>query len=178
VPTVWPQLLVLINTAQDWKARHTGLLLISILGDGCKKELKPYLADLVGMMLPRFEDPHPRVRWSAINAAAQLCMDFGPKPQKLFHKELLPSFLRLLEDVENPKVCSHAAAAITAFSSKLTSDHRDILRPYMDEILKRLYGMLSVRTPMVLEESLTAVAALCSAVGDFFVPVRNVLDFV
>lgn len=79
--------------------------------------------------------------------------------------------MALLQDEQNPKVCSHAAAAITTFCAK--SNNPEVLRPYADEMLKRLYTLLSSRTEMVLVEALTAIAAMGSAIGESFIQVHQ-----
>ena len=79
---------------------------ISMIGEGCKGVIKPHLASVVGLMLPLFTDPHPRVRWAAANTAGQMSTDFGPKLQKQFHADFMPRFVTLLGDNANPKYVS------------------------------------------------------------------------
>ena len=60
-------------------------------------------------------DPHPRVRWAAVNGIGQLCTDLGPKIQEKAHAAILPALLRAMEDSSH-RVQAHAAAAMVNFS--------------------------------------------------------------
>lgn len=100
---------------QDWKRRYVGAMSISMIGEGCGKVLKPHLAQVVGLILPLFSDPHPRVRWAAANTAGQMSSDFGPKFQRQFHADIIPQFVRLLGDNENPKYVNQFQNLLTIF---------------------------------------------------------------
>lgn len=76
---------------------------------------KHYLADLfqvmiknleqvVNMVLNSFQDPHPRVRWAAINAIGQLSTDLGPDLQVQYHSRVLPALAHAMDDFQNPRV--------------------------------------------------------------------------
>lgn len=56
------------------------------------------------MVLNSFHDPHPRVRWAAINAIGQLSTDLGPDLQNQFHQRVLPALAGSMDDFQNPRV--------------------------------------------------------------------------
>jgi len=62
------------------------------------------LEQIVNMVLNSFQDPHPRVRWAAINAIGQLSTDLGPDLQMQYHQMVLPSLAGAMEDFQNPRV--------------------------------------------------------------------------
>lgn len=62
------------------------------------------LEQVVSMVLNSFQDPHPRVRWAAINAIGQLSTDLGPELQTQFHHRLLPALVGAMDDFQNPRV--------------------------------------------------------------------------
>lgn len=167
------KMFTMINTGADWKHRFVGLQLIALIGEGCGKQMKKYLNDLVAALLPRFADPHPRVRWAACNTGGQLAIDFAPAFQDKYHQHILPSVKALLADTQNPKVQSHAAAAITTFCGKYGNDEdetkiEEYLSPFIDDILRHLYDMLSSPNRFAIEEAVTCVAALATvAPGSF-----------
>jgi hypothetical protein len=47
------------------------------------------VTQIVDQLIARFNDPHPRVRWAAINAMGQLETDLGPELQENFHAKVL-----------------------------------------------------------------------------------------
>lgn len=64
------------------------------------KSLEPVLT----MVLSSFQDPHPRVRWAAINAIGQLSTDLGPELQEGYHQLVLPALISAMDDFQNPRV--------------------------------------------------------------------------
>ena len=56
------------------------------------------------MVLNTFQDPHPRVRWAAINAIGQLSTDLGPDLQVQYHQRVLPALAASMDDFQNPRV--------------------------------------------------------------------------
>lgn len=99
------------------------------------------LEQVVTMVLNSFQDPHPRVRWSAINAIGQLSTDLGPDLQVQYHQRVLPALASAMDDFQNPRVQAHAASAVLNFSENCTPD---ILTPYLDGIVSKLLVLLQV----------------------------------
>lgn len=62
------------------------------------------LEQVVTMVLNSFQDPHPRVRWAAINAIGQLSTDLGPDLQVQYHQRVLPALATAMDDFQNPRV--------------------------------------------------------------------------
>lgn len=62
------------------------------------------LEQVVNMVLNSFQDPHPRVRWAAINAIGQLSTDLGPDLQVQYHQRVLPALALAMDDFKNPRV--------------------------------------------------------------------------
>jgi len=62
------------------------------------------LEQVVSMVLNSFQDPHPRVRWAAINAIGQLATDLGPDLQVQYHQVVLPALATAMDDFHNPRV--------------------------------------------------------------------------
>lgn len=62
------------------------------------------LEQVVSMVLKSFHDPHPRVRWAAINAVGQLSTDLGPDLQVRYHQLVLPALASAMDDFQNPRV--------------------------------------------------------------------------
>ena len=62
------------------------------------------LEQVVTMVLSSFQDPHPRVRWAAINAVGQLSTDLGPDLQVQYHQSVLPALASAMDDFQNPRV--------------------------------------------------------------------------
>ena len=61
-------------------------------------------------------DQHAKVRWASCQALGQMCTDLGPKIQAAEHARILPALQRTMEDFREPRVQSHAAAALVNFA--------------------------------------------------------------
>jgi importin-5 len=159
----------------NWRERHAGLMAISACGEGCHKNMQQVLGSIIDTVVPMLGDSHARVRYAACNALGQMSTDFSPKLQKQHHAKILPTLMRVLDDTANPRVQSHAAAALVNFCE---SCPKNILKSYLDQLVSKLEQVMTARfqdlvnlgKKMVLEQVVTTVAALADAVEDAFTP--------
>jgi hypothetical protein len=111
--------------AEEWKRRHAALVTIAQIAEGCAKVMTKNLDQVVGMVLNSFNDPHPRVRWAAINAIGQLSTDLGPELQNQLHHVVLPALASAMDDSDNPRVQasqylhSNSSASLSPFDISL-----------------------------------------------------------
>jgi len=98
------ELLPSFFSSEDWKRRNAALVTIAQIAEGSAKVMIKNLEQVVGMVLNSFQDPHPRVRWAAINAIGQLSTDLGPELQNQLHHVVLPALASAMDDVQNPRV--------------------------------------------------------------------------
>ena len=141
----------------DWRKRHAALVALAQIAEGCVKGMNK---DVAGAVTPCLgaatSDPHPRVRWAAVNGIGQLCTDLGPKIQEKAHAQILPVLLKCMEDSSH-RVQSHAAAAMVNFSEGCPPEH---MQPYLDALMNKLLQMLQGGHRMVQESALTALASV------------------
>jgi importin-5 len=167
VPQLFAVLPNLLGNA-DWRQRHTALMSVSVIGEGCSKVMMPYMAEIIKTIAPYFGDEHPRVRWAACNSFGQLCTDFGPDFQKQFHADMVPNLCALMgNDVQYPRVQSHAAAAMINFCEGADAD---LVGIYLQELLTKMMGLLQSQSAMCQEQAVTAIAAIADCVKDKFAP--------
>jgi hypothetical protein len=87
------QLPVYIKDANDWKRRVAGLMTLSTSAEHCAPAMAPLAGVCIAMILPCFEDPHPRVQYAALAAISQICFDWNPTAQldygDIFHDKVL-----------------------------------------------------------------------------------------
>eukprot|EP00184_Porphyridium_aerugineum_P000216 CAMPEP_0184696160 /NCGR_PEP_ID=MMETSP0313-20130426/3546_1 /TAXON_ID=2792 /ORGANISM="Porphyridium aerugineum, Strain SAG 1380-2" /LENGTH=1101 /DNA_ID=CAMNT_0027154733 /DNA_START=266 /DNA_END=3571 /DNA_ORIENTATION=- len=162
--TIIPQFLA---NEPSWVHRHAGLLAISQIGEGCERQIENQLGSVIQMALQRFVDPHPRVRWAAINCIGQMCTDFGPRIQREFHAQIVPALIHVMDDTANARVQSHAAAAVINFCDEATPE---IIGPYMEQLLGKLHQLFHSNRRITQEQAVTAVAAVADAGGANFAP--------
>ncbi|XP_066397593.1 uncharacterized protein [Miscanthus floridulus] len=165
VLAVAAELLPSFFSSEDWKRRNAALVTIAQIAEGSAKVMIKNLEQVVGMVLNSFQDPHPRVRWAAINAIGQLSTDLGPELQNQLHHVVLPALASAMDDVQNPRVQAHAASAILNFSENCRPD---ILTPYLDVIVGKLLLLLQTGNQMVQEAALTALASAADSSQEHF----------
>ncbi|KAI6670785.1 hypothetical protein NL676_005670 [Syzygium grande] len=151
--------------APEWEKHHAALIAIAQIAEGCSKVMIKTLERVVSMVLTSFQDPHPRVRWAAINAVGQLSTDLGPDLQEQYHQQVLPALAGAMDDFQNPRVQAHAASAILNFSENCTAA---ILMPYLDGIVSKLLVLLQNGKQMVQEGALTALASVADSSQEQF----------
>ncbi|KAB2607538.1 importin-5-like [Pyrus ussuriensis x Pyrus communis] len=151
--------------APEWQKHHAALIALAQIAEGCAKVMIKNLEQVVAMVLNSFQDPHPRVRWAAINAIGQLSTDLGPDLQVQYHQRVLPALAGAMDDFQNPRVQAHAASAVLNFSENCTPD---ILTPYLDGVVSKLLVLLQNGKQMVQEGALTALASVADSSQEHF----------
>eukprot|EP00960_Hanusia_phi_P047379 758377-Hanusia_phi.AAC.3 len=152
---------------EDWKYRHAALTCIAQIAEGCQKQMKQHLESIVMQTAQCFSDAHPRVRWAAINAMGQLETDLGPDLQERYHAVVLPALITVMDDNANPRVQSHAAAAVINFTEDCK---KDTVQPYLEGLLGKLLHLLMGGVRIVQEQAITAIASVADCVQDQFKP--------
>ncbi|XP_068337995.1 uncharacterized protein [Pyrus communis] len=151
--------------APEWQKHQAALIALAQIAEGCGKVMIKNLEQVVAMVLNSFQDPHPRVRWAAINAIGQLSTDLGPDLQVQYHQRVLPALAAAMDDFQNPRVQAHAASALLNFSENCTPD---ILTPYLDGVVSKLLVLLQNGKQMVQEGALTALASVADSSQEHF----------
>ncbi|KAJ6430753.1 hypothetical protein OIU84_018296 [Salix udensis] len=151
--------------APEWQKHHAALIALAQIAEGCSKVMLKTLEQVVTMVLNSFYDPHPRVRWAAINAIGQLSTDLGPDLQNQYHQRVLPALAAAMDDFQNPRVQAHAASAVLNFSENCTPE---ILTPYLDGVVGKLLVLLQNGKQMVQEGALTALASVADSSQEHF----------
>merc|ERR1719347_273876 len=158
----------------DWKFRHAAMMALSASGEGCHKQMEPYLPQVMEGVINYIQDPHPRVRYACCNAIGQMSTDFAPVFEKKFHARVVPGLLHLMNDSNNPRVQAHAGAALVNFSEDCP---KNILLPYLPDIMGRLEEVLKAKfneyvekkNKLVLEQIVTTIASVADTAEDKFV---------
>ncbi|KAJ9131896.1 hypothetical protein P3X46_034799 [Hevea brasiliensis] len=151
--------------APEWEKHHAALIALAQIAEGSSKVMIRNLEQIVSMVLNSFQDPHPRVRWAAINAIGQLSTDLGPDLQIKYNQQVLPALAGAMDDFQNPRVQAHAASAVLNFSENCAAD---ILAPYLDGIVSKLLVLLQNGKQMVQEGALTALASVADSSQEQF----------
>lgn len=159
------ELLPAYLAAPEWQKHHAALIALAQIAEGCSKVMVKNLEQIVNMVLNSFQDPHPRVRWAAINAIGQLSTDLGPDLQMQYHQTVLPALAGAMDDFQNPRVQAHAASAVLNFSENCTPE---ILTPYLDGIVSKLLVLLQNGKQLVQEGALTALASVADSSQEHF----------
>ncbi|CAK9293397.1 unnamed protein product [Gordionus sp. m RMFG-2023] len=120
--------------SQNWKERHASLMALGAVGEGCHKYMETLLGTIVDGIIIYLNDAHPRVRYAACNAIGQMASDFAPLFEKKFHAKIIPGLTKVLEDVQNPKVQSHSAAALVNFCEECP---QNIIIQYLQLLLDK-----------------------------------------
>ena len=150
----------------SWKDRHAALMAISAISEGCRELMIGELDKVLDLVVPALRDPHPRVRWAGCNALGQMSTDFAGIMQEKYHKVVLTNIIPVLNSAE-PRVQSHAAAALVNFCEEA---EKEILEPYLDDLLSHLLQLLSSPSQkrFVQEQALSTIATIADSAETAF----------
>jgi hypothetical protein len=132
---------------------------ISAISEGCRDLMIGELSQVLDLVIPALQDPHPRVRWAGCNALGQMSTDFAPKMQTDFYDRVLKAVVPVLNSPE-ARVKSHAAAALVNFCEEA---EKSVLEPYLDDLLSHLFQLLQSDKRYVQEQALSTIATIADA---------------
>mmetsp|Transcript_31545 Transcript_31545/g.76979 ORF Transcript_31545/g.76979 Transcript_31545/m.76979 type:complete len:1145 (-) Transcript_31545:146-3580(-) len=140
-PVLWDIVRPALSSS-NWVDRHSSMMAICAALEGSAKAMCSKLEMLVKAVVPLIRsDPHPRVRWAAINIVAHLCNEFAPAIQEAFGQILLEAVTSAMtEPKQIARVAAHAALCIVDFCKSDTS--RQIIK-YRNQVLKSLFYLIS-----------------------------------
>ncbi|QDZ25046.1 importin beta [Chloropicon primus] len=150
---------------QDWKKRHSALMTLAQIAEGCVKVMSKAISWTVDICVTGLRDPHPKVRWAACQTVGQLSTDLGPTFQEQEHGRIVPTLLAAMDDVNEPRVQAHATAAVVNFSEDC---EEDILAPYLDALVSKLLVLLQSPRNIVREGALTSLASVADSSKEYF----------
>eukprot|EP01105_Mastigella_eilhardi_P025178 TRINITY_DN675_c1_g1_i1.p1 TRINITY_DN675_c1_g1~~TRINITY_DN675_c1_g1_i1.p1 ORF type:complete len:1150 (+),score=326.68 TRINITY_DN675_c1_g1_i1:81-3452(+) len=173
VPVLFSYLPTLLTNANDWRQRYTGALAISICGEGCFFVLKKHLTEIFNFVKPLTGDPHPKVRWAALNCIGQMCVDYEPTFAKKHGSEIISIALQHSYDS-----CERVAAhCLTVLINLCEHSEKKVILPFLDSILSRVLQLLQSPNIKLVEVVVTCLSAIaiCSEEAfckyyDTFVP--------
>src|ERR1700742_1486779 len=146
-------------TSSAWRDRHAALMAISAISEGCRELMVGELDKVLELVVPALRDPHPRVRWAGCNALGQMSTDFAGPMQERYHQVVLPTIIPVLDSVE-PRVQAHAAAALVNFCEEA---EKEVLEPYLGDLLQHLLQLLRTDKRFVQEQALSTIATIADS---------------
>ena len=146
-------------TSDAWRDRHAALMAISAISEGCRDLMVGELSQVLELVVPALRDPHPRVRWAGCNALGQMSTDFAGTMQEKYHSIVVPAIIPVLDSQES-RVQAHAAAALVNFCEEA---EKEILEPYLDDLLTHLFKLLQSPKRYVQEQALSTIATIADS---------------
>ena len=156
--------------SRDWKHQHAALVCLSMIAEGCKKQMEPMLDQTLKQVADILRNPasHPRVRWACCNVFGQFSTDFSPELQEDHADIVVPALYQSLHDFQNPRVQAHAASALINFSDGVEAEN---LKKHLEPLLQALMGVISqTQRRITRETALTALASIADAADETFQP--------
>lgn len=147
-----------------WRDRHAALMAISAISEGCRDLMVGELDQVLALVIPALQDPHPRVRYAGCNALGQMSTDFAGTMQDKYHAIVLTHIIPVLASVE-PRVQAHAAAALVNFCEEA---ERKVLEPYLADLLQNLLQLLRSEKRYVQEQALSTIATIADSAETAF----------
>lgn len=157
--------------------------------------LRPQL--VLRQVLPLLHDSNPRVRWSALHFVGRLATHFRGAVQSEFSHVVMPALIQALDDPAGQRLTvrlralpcqptpscatrhlAHAGPAqshaVVAISHMLDDTNQEHVVPVLDELVRRLTGLMSTQSPTLLEDVISCVSSLAIAADAKFTPYYKV----
>ncbi|KAH3667090.1 hypothetical protein WICMUC_005437, partial [Wickerhamomyces mucosus] len=166
------QLIPPMLASNNWRERQAALMAISSAAEGCSDVLISEIPKLLDLILPALNDQHPRVQYATCNALGQISTDFADVIQRTAGDRIIPALVSRLNNQTVPRVQAHAAAALVNFSENAT---KEVLEPYLDDLLTNLLTLLQSPKRYVQEQVLTTIAIIADAAEQKFVKYYDTL---
>ncbi|KAK6459469.1 Karyopherin functions in nuclear transport of protein [Scheffersomyces xylosifermentans] len=158
--------------SSSWRERQAALMALSSSAEGCVDVLINEIPRILELILPTLNDSHPRVQFACCNALGQMSTDFADVIQRTAGNRILPALISKLTNKSVPRVQAHAAAALVNFSEAAS---KEILEPYLDDLLNNLLGLLQSPKRYVQEQVLTTIAIIADAAENKFIKYYDTL---
>lgn len=124
-----------------------------------------HLNQVVSLVLPHVQHPHPRVRYAAWHAIGQMGQDQAPHFQETTHQTLMPLFLSQFNDPVD-RVASMAMSAFVTYGGELDNSLMiEYSHRFMEKLVERLQ---SSRHRMIQEECVTSIAVIAGVLEEDF----------
>ncbi|EGV64509.1 importin subunit beta-3 [Yamadazyma tenuis] len=156
----------------NWRERQAALMALSAAAEGCADVLINEIPKLLELILPLIDDAHSRVQYACCNALGQMSTDFADVIQRTSGAQILPALISKLTNQSVPRVQAHAAAALVNFSEAAT---KEVVEPYLDDLLTNLLGLLHSPKKYVQEQALTTISAIADAAEKKFLKYYDTL---
>lgn len=148
-----------------WRDRHAAVMALSTVTEGCSSLMSSRIDRILNIIVPLVNDPHPRVQWAAINALGQMCIDLKGDLQLHYTHFIIPPIISKLDISCPARIQAHAGSAIVNYT-KYTN--KEALEPYLDPLLVCLYHLLQSPKKLVIEQAISALAAIADSAGKAF----------
>lgn len=158
--------------SNSWRERQAALMALSSAAEGCSDVLITEIPKILDMILPSLQDQHPRVQYACCNALGQMSTDFADVIQRTAGNRIVPALVSMLTNKCVPRVQAHAAAALVNFSEAAS---KEILEPFLDDLLNNLLGLLQSPKRYVQEQVLTTIAIIADAAEKKFIKYYDTL---
>lgn len=156
----------------NWRETFAALMALSSAAEGCCDVLITEIPRLLDMVMPTLDHPHSRVQYACCNVLGQISTDFSNEIQKTSSDRIVPALVSKLTNKSVPRVQAHAAAALVNFCEAAS---KEVLEPYLDDLLNNLVGLLLSPKRYVQEQALTTIATIADAAEKKFVKYHNTL---
>ncbi|MED6113408.1 hypothetical protein PIB30_070522 [Stylosanthes scabra] len=145
VMSVGFDILSLYLDSPDWKKRHAGIALLTVLSKDFSDEMvmrENFQVEVVTKFLKSLQDSHDGVRLAAFHFM-QTPTNFVQAMHLLYHHRLMHAFASALDTTQNYKIKEQTASAMLFFL-KTTLPDSLTLNKNADAIIKKLFSILRV----------------------------------
>ena len=84
--------------SKDWKEQFMGYRFLGMISEACKKSFKKNIDETIKLGVSGFIVDNPRIKYESLQATGLLLNDIKPTLQVKYHAELVPAFVKMMND--------------------------------------------------------------------------------
>ncbi|XP_061343127.1 uncharacterized protein LOC133289242 [Gastrolobium bilobum] len=164
------ELLPLYLDSKEWKKRHAGITMLTVISKEFSDEMvlmENFLGEVLTKVLNSFQDSHAQVRLAAFNFM-ETPTNFVHVAQTLYHPRLLNAFSIALDNDQDYKVKEKAASAMLFFLRNTLPESLTMFKDVdteMGKLLSLLQVKRSVKQRRIALSTFNLVAQRCHEVA-------------
>ena len=120
-----------------------GYRYLGMISEACKKSFEKNIEEISKMSVSGLVIDNPRIKYESLQATGLLLNDLKPTLQVKYHADLVPAFIKMMNEEPKLKLKTQAIACMTSFikgliddeaaeDSEVQQNNKKIIIPYTD----------------------------------------------
>ncbi|KAJ3448056.1 karyopherin (importin) beta [Anaeramoeba flamelloides] len=148
--------------SKDPQKIFSALRCISSISEGCKELIENEIKDILEMILQMFNTNELRIKYECCRTIGFLSLDFAELINEYYSEEVFELIINVAEE-NDPFIKIQGLETLTNF---IEYADPELIVPYLDKLIKMLFGFLVIENVTLQENVITALAGISMCVNN------------